>query len=90
MAVRRRTAEGIEQGRDDVVVEEPMEIRVGAAGASDDELTPLAVTMRTPGHDFELATGFVISEGVASSPADIRGVAYCGLPPTCRSTTWSP
>ncbi len=58
-----------------------MEIRVGAAGAPDDELTPLAVTMRTPGHDFELATGFVISEGVASSPADIRGVAYCGLPP---------
>jgi FdhD protein len=80
VAVRRRTAEGIESGRDDVVVEEPMEIRVGAAGAPDDELTPLAVTMRTPGHDFELATGFVVSEGVASSPADIRGVAYCGLP----------
>jgi FdhD protein len=80
VAVRRDTAEGIEQGRDDVVVEEPMEIRVGAVGATDDELAPLAVTMRTPGNDFELATGFVVSEGVASTPADIRGVAYCGLP----------
>ena len=80
MAVRRRTAEGTGQGRDDVVVEEPLEIRVGAVGATDDELAPLAVTMRTPGHDFELATGFVLSEGIASSPADVRGVAYCGLP----------
>lgn len=65
---------------DGVVVEEPMEIRVGTLGASEDDLVSLAVTMRTPGHDFELATGFVVSEGIAAQAADVRQVAYCGLP----------
>jgi FdhD protein len=78
--VRRRTAGGWESGRDEVVAEEPLEIRVGAVDAGDDDLVPLAVTMRTPGHDFELATGFVVSEGIAASPAQVRGVAYCAMP----------
>jgi FdhD protein len=47
---------------DVVAVEEPLEIRVGG--------TPVAVTMRTPGHDEELALGFLISEGV--TPAGAR------------------
>src|SRR3954464_4594904 len=42
--------------RDHVAVEEPLEIRIGG--------TPVAVTMRTPGHDEELALGFCISEGL--------------------------
>src|SRR6059058_75697 len=42
--------------RDQVAVEEPLEIRIGG--------TPVAVTMRTPGHDEELALGFCISEGL--------------------------
>src|SRR6266513_5075051 len=53
--------------RDEVAVEEPLEIRVGGEA--------LAVTMRTPGHDEELALGFCISEGVpatsAALPADL-------------------
>jgi FdhD protein len=53
---------------DEVAVEEPLEIRVGGE--------PIAVTMRTPGHDEELALGFLISEGVsvvrASVPADME------------------
>ena len=52
---------------DEVAVEEPLEIRVGGR--------PVAVTMRTPGHDEELALGFLISEGIApvraSVPADL-------------------
>jgi FdhD protein len=64
-----------------VVVEEPLEIRVGSVAAADDELVALAVTMRTPGNDFELASGFVLTEGIAAGPAAIRSVAYCGLPP---------
>jgi FdhD protein len=47
--------------RDRVAVEEPLEIRIGGA--------PVAVTMRTPGHDEELALGFCLSEGLQPSTA---------------------
>ncbi len=46
-----------ESATDHVAVEEPLEIRIGG--------TPIAVTMRTPGHDEELAIGFCLSEGIA-------------------------
>jgi FdhD protein len=46
--------------RDEVAVEEPLEIRVGGE--------PLAVTMRTPGHDEELAIGFLFGEGLVDGP----------------------
>jgi FdhD protein len=56
-----------ETERDQVAVEEPLEIRIGGR--------PVAVTMRTPGHDEELALGFCLSEGLqpgsASPPADL-------------------
>jgi FdhD protein len=51
-----------------------MEIRVRSGGQ---DAPPLAVTMRTPGHDFELAVGFCVSEGVVSDPGDVHDVAYC-------------
>jgi FdhD protein len=51
-----------------------MEIRVHGPGQ---EPEPLAVTMRTPGHDFELAVGFCLTEGVIDSAAEIATVAYC-------------
>ncbi len=79
--VVRSSPAGMQRGRDSVVVEEPMEIRVGTVGDPDEDLTALAVTMRTPGHDFELATGFLITEGIVTDPAGVRAVAYCGLPP---------
>ena len=64
---------------DKLVTEEPMEIRVHGPGQ---EPESLAVTMRTPGHDFELAVGFCVSEGVLASPDDLATVAYClGLEP---------
>jgi FdhD protein len=54
---------------DTVAAEEPLEIRLGGA--------PLAVTMRTPGDDFDLVHGFLATEGVIRSSADIAGLRYC-------------
>jgi FdhD protein len=54
---------------DTVAAEEPLEIRLGGA--------PLAVTMRTPGDDFDLVHGFLQTEGVIASAADIAGLRYC-------------
>ncbi|MGC8512407.1 MAG: formate dehydrogenase accessory sulfurtransferase FdhD [Acidimicrobiales bacterium] len=58
---------------DDVATEEPLQIMIAGPG---ERAAPLAVTMRTPGHDFELAAGFVFSEGVAGRD-EIRSVDYC-------------
>lgn len=68
------------QRADRVVTEEPLEIRISGAGGS----KTVAVTMRTPGADFELAAGFLFSEGVVSDRSDIAGISYCkddDLPP---------
>ena len=56
--------------REDLLaVEEPLEIRVGGRA--------LAVTMRTPGHDFDLASGFLVSEGVITRGEQLNTVRYC-------------
>jgi FdhD protein len=56
---------GGETERDAVAVEEPLEIRIGGQ--------PVAVTMRTPGHDEELALGFCLTEGLAPRSASLPG-----------------
>lgn len=66
--------DGVATRRSDrVATEEPLEIRVRAGGAR----RSIAVTMRTPGNDFELAAGFLYGEGVVRSLADLRGISYC-------------
>ena len=58
------------RARHDVVAgEEPMEVRVDGH--------PVSVTMRTPGHDFELALGFCLTEGLVDAPDDVRQIGYC-------------
>jgi FdhD protein len=59
---------------DRLATEEPLEIRVHGPGQ---EPVPFAVTMRTPGNDFELAAGLVRTEGLATSDGDIDSIAYC-------------
>jgi len=58
---------------DSLATEEPMEIRL----VSGDFKRTVAVTMRTPGADFELAAGFLYGEGIVSSPDDILKMSYC-------------
>ncbi|HBE17202.1 MAG TPA: formate dehydrogenase accessory sulfurtransferase FdhD [Cyanobacteria bacterium UBA11149] len=66
----------IEKGKtrsqlDRLAVEEPLEIRLIYPSQT------VAITMRTPGNDFELAAGFLYSEGVVKSRADIEKISYC-------------
>jgi FdhD protein len=61
---------------DTVVVEEPLEIRVGR--------TPISVTMRTPGEDFDLAAGFLFTESVVSSVDQIETIRHWGSPNVVR------
>jgi FdhD protein len=77
-AVARARVVGVRHGaareRDDrLAVEEPMEVRAGGPGQ---EPVQVAVTMRTPGHDFELAAGFLLTEGIAAA-GDVARVDYC-------------
>lgn len=71
----RRSATRVEVVRDgartfdEVVTEEPLQIRVNAVD--------VAVTMRTPGHDFELAVGFLVGEGHVRAKDDVAEVKYC-------------
>ncbi len=58
---------------DRVATEEPLEIRVGWAGSPAQRV---GITMRTPGHDFELATGWLVHEGV-TGPEHVQAVRYC-------------
>ena len=68
------------QRRDRLATEEPLEVRISVAGES----RTVAVTMRTPGSDFELAAGFLFGEGVIEKREQVVGISYCrdrDLPP---------
>jgi len=79
VTVRRRVLrfrDGVSAERPDTLAaEEPMEIRVGPAGPA--PRPPLAVTMRTPGHDIDLALGFLFTEGLIGEPGDVVSAALC-------------
>jgi FdhD protein len=76
ITVRRRVtriSDTTREARFDLLAaEEPLEIRVGGRS--------LAVTMRTPGHDYELAAGFLVTEGLVSGGDEIASMTYCTGP----------
>lgn len=63
---------------DTLAVEEPLEIKLGFGPRERRTYKSLAVTMRTPGHDFDLARGFLFTEGLIGKPADIQSIGYAG------------
>ena len=66
--------EGATESRIDfLAVEEPLEIRLVYGPLSDRRQKNISITMRTPGHDFELATGFLFTEGLIKHKEDILG-----------------
>lgn len=71
-ALKLRTGGSRQSLVERVVVEEPLEIRVDGE--------TIAITMRTPGHDRELAVGFLHSEGIVESRDQLGSVAHCGRP----------
>lgn len=70
VSVVRATATTSELGEDSLAVEEPLELRV--------EGMPVAITMRTPGDDLDLAAGFLFTEGVIDGPDDVAAMALVG------------
>lgn len=64
---------------DQVAVEEPLEIRLCIPKSQGTLCYPISITMRTPGHDFELSVGFLFTEGVIRSPKEISRITYCCL-----------
>ncbi len=83
-AVQRVRAGGMRADDDRLAVEEPLEIRLQFW--TDDgerrrlQQKALALTMRTPGHDDDLAVGFLVSEGVIRAPSDVVQVQHCPVP----------
>src|SRR5690606_19207324 len=75
--VREVDSGTVRQREDLVATEEPLEIRVAWPGASP---RSLVVTMRTPGADFDLAVGFLVSEGLLTHPDGVVQVRYCTDP----------
>jgi FdhD protein len=63
---------------DFLAVEEPLEIRIAYGHAPSRKQETLAVTMRTPGHDPDLALGFLFTEGIISASADVVAIRYTG------------
>jgi FdhD protein len=71
--IRRKQDGALEYDRDDLTIEEPLEIRIGRK--------TVATTMRTPGHDEELAVGFLVSEGLVREAGAITGFSRPGESP---------
>ena len=85
-SIREHTVTKIDGGsasevRDHLAVEEPCEIRLGGEA--------IAVTMRTPGHDLELAAGFLYTEGIVGA-LDIATISHCGNPEAGRGDALHP
>jgi FdhD protein len=72
------TANGVSRRDDQLAVEEPLEIRLHFYQGGELQRQSIAITMRTPGSDIELARGFLVGEGIVHSAADIQSCEFSG------------
>jgi len=77
---RARGDETIIVETDVLAVEEPLEIRLGFLENGKAAHKSVSITMRTPGDDFDLAAGFLFTEGIVNSIGQISRIKYCGVP----------
>ena len=77
VTIQKITGESRIEAPDLLAVEEPLEIRLGFGPADNREQRAVSVTMRTPGHDKELALGFLFTEGIIHHPADVLSCRHC-------------
>jgi FdhD protein len=82
-----RPGEARLERNDRLAVEEPMEIRVALGPGAERTARSLSITMRTPGNDFELAAGFLYTEGLLQERAQIESIEFCGPAAPGRSTS---
>jgi FdhD protein len=78
--VQRITGQSSQRVQDSLSVEEPLEIQLGYGHASSRKTKSISVTMRTPGDDFDLAAGFLMTEGVVHDATDIETIVYAPYP----------
>ncbi|GAA4507650.1 formate dehydrogenase accessory sulfurtransferase FdhD [Hymenobacter ginsengisoli] len=74
--VQRVVGTTLTRATDVLAIEAPLEISLEYGPSGQRQTHSLAVTMRTPGHDAELVAGFLLSEGIINSPADIESLAH--------------
>ncbi len=75
--VQRLNGAEMESTPDLLVVEEPLEIRLGFGPSYARKQKSISITMRTPGHDLELAAGFLYTEGIVEHVSQIRKIGHC-------------
>jgi len=76
--VERVTGDKSRPVEDNLAIEEPLEIQLTYGPSNSRQTRSISVTMRTPGNDFDLAAGFLMTEGVIQDANDIEQIAYAG------------
>lgn len=76
--VERVAGQASRQVLDSLAIEEPLEIQLTYGPSNSRQTRSISVTMRTPGNDFELAAGFLMTEGVVRDANDIEQITYAG------------
>ena len=84
--IQRVSAENFSLENDTLAVEEPLEIRLGFLENGRQIHKAISITMRTPGNDFELAAGFLFTEGILTSKDQIKSIKHCGKFPNNQNT----